>query len=92
MEVECRICFATFRTHGELVKHYFDEHSTKRRKRVGWGSGVALVFLAWLIQALPVSAATPDPMPSPLTAVFYHDADRDGIMGDNDQVSGDVAQ
>lgn len=87
--VKCNICSEEFYSHTALSEHIFKVHGNKRA--VGWGSSAsslagALIAILILL-ALPLPARAQVPLPSELTAVFFHDTDRDGMLDTNEAMA-----
>lgn len=67
---------------------------------VGWGSGAlrynanaaiaVLTVLLALLTAKPSFAQAPEPMPNALTAIFFHDANKNGALDDNESMAAGV--
>ena len=81
-------------------KKDFENHLESCHGRyVAWGSGAlrynanaaiaVLTVLLALITAKPVSAQ-PEPMPNALTAIFFHDANKNGALDENESMAAGV--
>lgn len=67
---------------------------------VGWGSGAlrynanaaiaVLTVLLALLTAKPSFAQAPEPMPNALTAIFFHDANKNGALDSNESMAAGV--